>query len=215
MEEIVNDSESIEQKFKKQNNKILIDNVLRQIEENSSSLKLILHNCISLISERFLKKINKILKEEKYSLQELCDLFLKYRKIVEKIAFDFVEERKKYIIANSIVDESFLDSSFSDVVDSFVAKNIEAFEETINDNIYLSLERDIRMLIKTYSSEAQRESISSTLGSFDYKITAAIEDAIGDRNRSLKILVFDTCDKVESLNNQTEEISQALTKVST
>lgn len=213
MKEIHKFDDSIEQKFRDKNNKILIDNILRQIDDNDSSLRLTLNNKIELISSEILKKINFVLKDSsiEYDFKDIQAVFSTYEGELKNYISSYADNRKKTIIDASVNNESFSFEKFVEVIDSFFLSNKDDLESGINKIIYSDLESALFSTIK-FSDEEQKQLVVSYLKRFDFKLTSTVEESFSGRNNSLKNLVSETHEKVNSLNVQTSEISNSIVK---
>ena len=213
MKEIHKFDDSIEQKFRDKNNKILIDNILRQIDDNDSSLRLTLNNKIELISSEILKKINFVLKDSsiEYDFKDIQAVFSTYEGELKNYISSYADNRKKTIIDASVNNESFSFEKFVEVIDSFFLSNKDDLESGINKIIYSDLESALFSTIK-FSDEEQKQLVVSYLIRFDFKLTSTVEESFSGRNNSLKNLVSETHEKVNSLNVQTSEISNSIVK---
>lgn len=213
MGEKVKIDDSLEQKFRDKNNKILIDNILRQIDDNDNSLRLTLFNKISLITSEILKKINIALKDTtcEYDFKDISSVFSKYESVLKKSVFSFLDKRKDDVTNNSIVNDEFVQETFIHILETFISNNKKDFEKEINVIVYADLENALFSVIK-FSTEEQKNLVVSYLKRYDFKLTAMVEESVEERNRSLKNLVLETHEKVETLNTQTAEISNSLVK---
>ena len=203
--------ESLQQKFRDKNRAILIENILRQIDENDNSLRLTLSNKISLISNEILRKINFSLKDStaEYDFKAISDVFLNNEALLRKYIFEYVDKRRDEITNKSVVDEEFFEETFLAVIETFQLDNKHPFENRINEVIYSTMQNELFSKIR-FSDEDQKQMVISYLNRFDFKLTTAVEDSVDDRNNSLKNLVLETHEKINDLNKQTAELAKSL-----
>ena len=206
-------SESLHQQFIEKNREILIDNIMRQIDDNDNSLRLTLNNKINLISNEILRKINYSLKDSpaEYDFKDISEVFGENEEELRNYVFELLDKRKKEITEKSIVDDDFNKEGFVEAVDGFMPNNKQEFETGINKIIYSDFEDSLFGVIR-FTDEEQKQGVITYLKRYDFKFTYAVEDSIDGRNNSLKNLVLETHEKVLALNTQTGEIANLLVK---
>ena len=146
-----------------------------------------------------------------YDFKDIQAVFSTYEGELKNYISSYADNRKKTIIDASVNNESFSFEKFVEVIDSFFLSNKDDLESGINKIIYSDLESALFSTIK-FSDEEQKQLVVSYLKRFDFKLTSTVEESFSGRNNSLKNLVSETHEKVNSLNVQTSEISNSIVK---
>lgn len=158
--------------FKEKNDKILIEKLLLDLNNNNDSLRLTTNNKIELVlCIKFLKKINKVLKnnEMEYDIKTLNDTIEDIKNIIREKIETFLNMRKekiKYEISNNFTNVDDL-STFIDQNEAMLKDEIETY---INVVVYEQLENKLFDLYK-FKTEDLKEEISSNLKRLDSELT--------------------------------------------
>ena len=206
MSEILN-YEDVADMFKDKNSKIFSENIIRNISDNDSSLRLTISNKISLATSEILRKTNDSFRTSgtKYDFKSLSDLFTKYGTTLTECSFSLIDQRKGEVLAAFQTEPDSIDGIIY-ALDGFLPSRREEFERSINDVIYSKLEEELASSFQ-FSSEQQQQQVYSYLNRYDSKVTSAVESSIEERNASLKNSVLDTSKRVENLNSLTTDYS--------
>ena len=198
--------------FKEKNDKILVEKLLIDIDNNDDSLKLTIKNKIELVvSGKFLKKLNTILKNSgiDYDVKTLDEIVKNLKESIKQKTAELLDNRKNNICAEIRKDSTERDNLFRTIDEQMEVLKSE-LEILINQLIYSELQNEIFSLY-TFKSEEQKEKISEALEKFDSVLTLNVLESLSYRNGSLKNMMRETYAKVTELNEKTTEINSELT----
>ena len=192
--------------FKEKNDKILIDKLLLDIDNNDDSLRLTLNNKIKLVTLKLQKRVNDQFKlhDIEYDMKSLSQLIEELVDEVTKYVFSQVDLRKQKLV--SIVNSNPFE--LSENVNLENKNDIHTkYNPGINNLIYVELLKKIISEYKLTDSELKDELIEKCLKKYDFELSSSIEDSIIDRNNSLKNVADETIHKVAELNSKTASLS--------
>lgn len=198
--------------FKEKNDKILIEKLLLDLNNNNDSLRLTINNKIDLVvSVKFLKKINNVLKntEIEYDIKTLNDIVEQTKKTIKEESEKILEIRKQKI-EHEIVNNFSGVENLSSTIEKSEEELKTQIETFINKLIYEQTQNNIFDLYK-FKSVDQKEEVISTLKRFDSELTLNVLTPLTERNCSLKNIMKETEDKVIELNEKTTEITTGKT----
>ncbi len=203
--------ENIALLFKEKNNKILIDKLLLDIDNNDDSLRLTVSNKIKLVTLKLQRRINDLFKSDdvEYDMKSLSELIEELIEQVKEYVFSQIDSRKEKF--KSIVNSNPLElCEGADIENKNDIHN--TYNPEINNLIYVNLLNKLVSEYKLTDSNLKDELIEKCLKKYDFELSSSIEDSILDRNRSLKNVAQETISKVSELNNKTTNVSTEETK---
>lgn len=198
--------------FKEKNDKILVEKLLIDVDNNDDSLKLTIKNKIELVvSGKFLRKLNTILKNSgiDYDVKTLDEIVKNLKESIKQKTDELLDNRKNNICAEIRKDSTESENLFRTIDEQTEVLKSE-LEILINQLIYSELQNEIFSLY-TFKSEEQKEKISEALKKFDSVLTLNVLESLSYRNGSLKNMMRETYAKVTELNEKTIEINSELT----
>lgn len=203
--------ENIAMLFKEKNNKILIDKLLLDIDNNDDSLRLTVSNKIKLVTLKLQRRINDLFKsgDVEYDMKSLSELIDELIEQVKEYVFSQIDSRKEKF--KSIVNSNPLElCEGADIENKNDIHN--TYNPEINNLIYVNLLNKLVSEYKLTDSNLKDELIEKCLKKYDFELSSSIEDSILDRNRSLKNVAQETISKVSELNNKITNVSTEETK---
>ncbi len=203
--------ENIALLFKEKNNKILIDKLLLDIDNNDDSLRLTVSNKIKLVTLKLQRRSNDLFKADdvEYDMKSLSELIEELIEQVKEYVFSQIDSRKEKF--KSIVNSNPLElCEGADIENKNDIHN--TYNPEINNLIYVNLLNKLVSEYKLTDSNLKDELIEKCLKKYDFELSSSIEDSILDRNRSLKNVAQETISKVSELNNKTTNVSTEETK---
>lgn len=197
--------ENIAKLFKEKNDKILVDKLLLDIDNNDDSLRLTLNNKIRLATLKLQKRLNDLFKSNnvEYDMKSLSQIIEELIEIVKKYVFSQVDLRKTTFI-------SMVNSNPIDLYESASLENKNdihiRYNSGINNIIYVELLDKLLSEYKLNDLSLKDDLVERCLKKYDFELSSSIEDSIIDRNTSLKNVSGETINKVAELNNKTATV---------
>lgn len=187
--------------FKEKNDKILVDKLLLDIDNNDDSLRLTINNKIDLITSKLQKRLNDFLKLNNidYDIKSLSEFIGDNKEKIRFLVMETLDLRKQNFENNVKAGAVALKS-----IDEPDKQQIsEEFNLKINQIIYVDM-LDIIYKMYTFTNETQKEDlIEKCLKKYDFELSLAITDSIVERNKSLVNVMNETNQKVQELNDKT------------
>ena len=188
--------------FKEKNDKILIDKLLLDIDNNDDSLRLTISNKIKLVTLRLQRRLNDLFKTDniEYDMKSLSQLIEGFIDEVKEYVFSQLDSRKEKFASTATSNPKEL----CEIVNLENKNDIHTKYDTgINNLIYVVLLDKLVTEYRLTDSSLKDELIERCLKKYDFELSSSIEDSVLDRNTSLKNVVCETIEKVSELNDKT------------
>lgn len=203
VEKVLSMSNTIEEIFKLKNEKLYIEKLFLDIDNNADSLKLTISNYLNLYNAKIIKRISNFFNDIniEYQMQELNNIVkLEMEGLLNTIQ-DLVDEKTSYV-KEHIPDDSDSSSKISMAVDNSTYEFQQQFKISINNELYIEFKDKLTAKYELHS-EKELESLTNIINIADGDIYMNIMDSVKHRDNTLKNITLETYKKYVDLNDKT------------